>query len=60
MQGATVANDLIVMTWNVENLFRPDDTDPSAAETYAAKLAYLAGLHHPVGRAIAAVASTSE
>ena len=39
-----MANDLIVMTWNVENLFRPDDTDTSAADTYAAKLAYLAGL----------------
>jgi hypothetical protein len=31
-----VANDLIVMTWNVENLFRPDDTDTSATEIYAA------------------------
>ncbi|MCO1597640.1 endonuclease/exonuclease/phosphatase family protein [Micromonospora sp. RHAY321] len=50
-----MANDLIVMTWNVENLFRPDDTDPSAAETYAAKLTYLAGLISGTGADVVAL-----
>lgn len=50
-----MANDLIVMTWNVENLFRPDDTDTSAAETYAAKLTYLAGLISGTGADIVAL-----
>ncbi|MFE9690683.1 endonuclease/exonuclease/phosphatase family protein [Micromonospora sp. NPDC005806] len=50
-----MANDLIVMTWNVENLFRPDDTDPSAAETYAAKLSYLAGLISGTGANVVAL-----
>ncbi|WP_200216021.1 endonuclease/exonuclease/phosphatase family protein [Micromonospora coerulea] len=50
-----MANDLIVMTWNVENLFRPHDTDPSAADTYAAKLAYLAGLISGTGADVVAL-----
>jgi hypothetical protein len=50
-----VANDVIVMTWNVENLFRPDDTDTSASETYAAKLAYLAGLISGTGADVVAL-----
>ncbi|WP_346125467.1 endonuclease/exonuclease/phosphatase family protein [Micromonospora coerulea] len=50
-----MANDLIVMTWNVENLFRPHDTDPSAADTYAAKLAYLAGLISGTGANVVAL-----
>ncbi|RZU76066.1 hypothetical protein EV384_4668 [Micromonospora kangleipakensis] len=43
------------MTWNVESLFRPDDTDPSAAETYAAKLTYLAGLISGTGANVVAL-----
>ncbi|MCT2276263.1 hypothetical protein M3G91_01390 [Micromonospora chalcea] len=39
-----MASNLIVMTWNLENLFPPEDTDTSAADTYTAKLTYLAGL----------------
>ncbi|TWJ21167.1 endonuclease/exonuclease/phosphatase family protein [Micromonospora endolithica] len=50
-----MANDLIVMTWNVENLFRPDGTDTSAAETYAAKLTYLAGLISGTGADVVAL-----
>ncbi|MGR6320775.1 endonuclease/exonuclease/phosphatase family protein [Micromonospora soli] len=50
-----MANDLIVMTWNVENLFRPDAGDTSAAETYAAKLAYLAGLISGTGADVVAL-----
>ncbi|MEU2169479.1 endonuclease/exonuclease/phosphatase family protein [Micromonospora chersina] len=52
--GSAVA-DLIVMTWNVENLFHPEDTDASAAETYAAKLAYLAGLISGTGADVVAL-----
>ncbi|MDZ5447771.1 hypothetical protein U2F26_34560 [Micromonospora sp. 4G57] len=50
-----MAIDLIVMTWNVENLFRPDDTDAAAAETYAAKLTYIAGLISGTGADVVAV-----
>jgi hypothetical protein len=39
-----VSGDLVVMTWNVENLFRPDDGDAATAATYSAKIAYLAGI----------------
>ena len=50
-----MANDLIVMTWNVENLFPPEAGDTSAAETYAAKLAYLAGLVSGTGADVVAL-----
>ncbi|MEV4691326.1 hypothetical protein AB0K27_09410, partial [Micromonospora echinospora] len=53
--GATVANNLIVMTWNVENLFPPDDTDTSAADTYTAKLTYLTGLIAGTGADVVAL-----
>ncbi|MGC5665103.1 endonuclease/exonuclease/phosphatase family protein [Micromonospora sp. WMMD723] len=48
-----MTNDLIVMTWNVENLFRSDDTDADA--TYTAKLTYLAGLIAGTGADIVAL-----
>ncbi|MCI4066137.1 endonuclease/exonuclease/phosphatase family protein [Micromonospora sp. R77] len=50
-----MANDLTVMTWNVENLFRPDGTDSSAAENYAAKLAYLSALIAGTGADVVAL-----
>ncbi|MFI2713837.1 endonuclease/exonuclease/phosphatase family protein [Micromonospora sp. NPDC018662] len=53
--GATVANDLSVMTWNVENLFRPDDTDTAATDTYAAKITYLAALIAGTGTDVVAL-----
>jgi endonuclease/exonuclease/phosphatase family metal-dependent hydrolase len=43
------AADLVVMTWNVENLFRPAaDVEPDAKETYERKLDYLAATIHAV------------
>ncbi|MFJ1541917.1 endonuclease/exonuclease/phosphatase family protein [Micromonospora chalcea] len=50
-----MANNLIVMTWNVENLLPPDDTDTSAADTYTAKLTYLAGLVAGTGADVVAL-----
>jgi endonuclease/exonuclease/phosphatase family metal-dependent hydrolase len=36
-------NELVMMTWNVENLFRPAlDAEPDAKDTYERKLGYLA------------------
>ena len=53
-----VANNLIVMTWNVENLFPAEDTDTSATETYTAKLTYLAGLITGSGTDVVALHET--
>ncbi|MFC4148071.1 endonuclease/exonuclease/phosphatase family protein [Micromonospora mangrovi] len=53
--GSMVANGLIVMTWNVENLFRPNSADTSAAETYSAKLSYLSGLIRGTGADVVAL-----
>ncbi|MEV4691253.1 endonuclease/exonuclease/phosphatase family protein [Micromonospora chalcea] len=50
-----MANNLIVMTWNVENLFPPEDTDTSAADTYTAKLTYLTGLIAGTGADVVAL-----
>ncbi|MGV9764777.1 endonuclease/exonuclease/phosphatase family protein [Micromonospora tulbaghiae] len=50
-----MANNLIVMTWNVENLFPPEDTDTSAADTYTAKLTYLAALIAGTGADVVAL-----
>jgi endonuclease/exonuclease/phosphatase family metal-dependent hydrolase len=44
-----MAAELVVMTWNVENLFRPaPDAEPDAKDTYERKLTYLAATIHAV------------